>query len=135
MTNQPYDLVQVNTVRQFGVIFFDSATGTEIDLNDVTIEISHICAGQFIVILQGPMTRTGTGQYVHETLITPSVYPVNQLFIVKFCGTHPTTMEEICKFETFRTIGEPILPQSNVVNIIASPVSKTSAKFNNGTNI
>ena len=134
MPNQPYDLVQVNTVRQFGVIFFDASTGSEIDLNNVTIEISHICSGQFIVILQGGMTQVGTGQYVHETLITPNIYPISQLFIVKFCGIHPTTNEEICKFETFRTIGEPILPQTNVVNIIASAVSKSPAQFDNGTN-
>lgn len=135
MNDQPYDIVLINTVKQFGVLFFNNSSGQKYNLKDVTIEIGHYCSNSFISILKDNMNQLGVGEYYYETLITSAAYPINQLFIVKFSGTEIGTNNEINKYETFRTVGQTFFPQENAINIITKPISKSLAKTNNRTNV
>ena len=79
-----YDMIQINTAKSFAVLFFDEISGSFYDPLNVEIEIGQFCNNVFIRILKDPMIKVDIGNYTYSTLITPNVYPVNQLFFVYF---------------------------------------------------
>ena len=130
-----YDIIQINTVKQFAITWYDSLGGTPFHPIFPQIEIGHFCNEQYIKILLDPMIKVSLGQYVYETLITSAAYPVNQLFFVYYSGLNPLTTEPLVKEEKFRTIGAPLMPQANIVNFLADAASNHGIRFNNGLSI
>ena len=131
-----YDMIQINTGKNFAVLFFDEVSGTYFDPTNVEIEIGQFCNNSFVRILKDPMHKVDIGNYTYATLITPNVYPVNQLFFVYYTGKYPISGEDILKIDKFRTLGAPIMPQAtNIKNFIISPISSNNSTFNKGLSI
>jgi len=131
-----YDMIQINTAKNFAVLFFDEISGTFYDPLNVEIEIGQFCNNVFVRILKDPMVQVDIGNYTYSTLITPNVYPVNQLFFVYFTGTHPISGDPILRIDKFRTLGAPIMPQAtNVANYLINPISNSNSTFNKGLSI
>ena len=130
-----YDLVRINTVRHFGVFFFDHQSGQPYDVNTAKIEITYICNGNLITVLSDNMVKVDSSSFSYETLITSSSYPVNVVFNVTYIG-ELSIGGTIKKFEMFRTTIGNVVPPNNTVNIVSHPTTKSvRADFNGGRNL